>query len=100
MTMSGFIAQLGGQISLWIGGSIISIIQLVVYMMTGACIFLQNPFHRGRNEEQKMENTDSTRNNGKRKENKSKEADYRSTEDIDSYSPIGLGRRMSDSIIV
>jgi len=95
--MSGFIAQLGGQISLWIGGSIISIIQLMVYMMTGACTYLQNPFHRSKDDEEKRNNTNSTRNNGRRR---GKEALYASTEDIESYSPIGLGRRMSDSIIV
>uniref|UniRef100_A0A7E4ZVR6 Acid-sensing ion channel 1 n=1 Tax=Panagrellus redivivus TaxID=6233 RepID=A0A7E4ZVR6_PANRE len=32
MTPSSFIAQIGGQISLWIGGSIVSVIQLLVYV--------------------------------------------------------------------
>uniref|UniRef100_A0A915DCS5 Uncharacterized protein n=1 Tax=Ditylenchus dipsaci TaxID=166011 RepID=A0A915DCS5_9BILA len=34
MSPSGFVAQLGGQISLWIGGSIISLIQLIFYVIS------------------------------------------------------------------
>ncbi|KAL3081310.1 hypothetical protein niasHT_039787 [Heterodera trifolii] len=41
MTPPSFVAQLGGQISLWIGGSIISIIQLFIYLSSAFCAYLR-----------------------------------------------------------
>ncbi|KHN88751.1 Acid-sensing ion channel 1 [Toxocara canis] len=42
MTPSSFIAQIGGQISLWIGGSIISILQLFIYLFRGLYASFRN----------------------------------------------------------
>ncbi|KAL7070377.1 hypothetical protein ACQ4LE_010351, partial [Meloidogyne hapla] len=41
ITPSSFIAQLGGQISLWIGGSIISVIQLVIYLISYLFVYFR-----------------------------------------------------------
>ena len=41
ITPSSFVAQLGGQISLWIGGSIISVMQLFIYVFSYFCVYFR-----------------------------------------------------------
>uniref|UniRef100_A0A914XR84 Uncharacterized protein n=1 Tax=Plectus sambesii TaxID=2011161 RepID=A0A914XR84_9BILA len=48
MTANSFVAQIGGQVSLWIGGSIISVFQLLIYILRYCCVCTERRIRKGK----------------------------------------------------
>uniref|UniRef100_A0AC35FJ00 Uncharacterized protein n=1 Tax=Panagrolaimus sp. PS1159 TaxID=55785 RepID=A0AC35FJ00_9BILA len=58
MTPSSFIAQLGGQFSLWIGGSMVSVVQFIIYICGGSFShFYRKYIHRPKAQHRKCRNS-------------------------------------------
>lgn len=73
MTANSFVAQIGGQVSLWIGGSIISVFQLLIYLIRYCCVCTKRRIEQRRTKQ--SESTEAPSKRPKKIEKRKEERD-------------------------